>query len=273
MKKLFSIVLIGTLLFGSYSCENNKETAPEIPPYESMAIDFSQFTTKAAGDTTQLNYVSAGLTVFVWNVMLTGTLVVPVAAFAHSFQYEPEYMGDATWEWKYDVTGFVNTFKARMVGKIISDVVQWEMYISKEGIDPHEEFLWFEGTSNLAGDGGQWIIYHSYALQVPVLQIDWEKTGDEVGNIQYTYIRESDNGDQSQLTAGSYLTYGLTDNYFNAFYNIQFSNRSAPAETKTVNIEWSTTEYYGRIKAPHYFQGDNNWHCWDNTGYDMVCTE
>ena len=276
MKKLLSIVLIGAFLFGTFSCEDNKETAPEIPPYESMAVDFSQFTTenKSAGDTTQLNYVAAGLTVFVWNVTLSVTLAVPLTVFYHSFQYEPEFMGDATWEWKYDGTGLANTYKARLVGKVMSDVVQWQMFISKEGINAHEEFLWFEGTSNLAGDGGQWTLYHSYTIQEAVLQIDWEKTGDEIGNIQYTYIRESDNGDPNQLTDGSYLTYGLQDDYFNAFYNIQFNNRNeAASAVKNVNIEWSTTEYYGRIMAPHYYQGDDSWHCWDNMGYDMVCTE
>jgi hypothetical protein len=241
-----------------------------------MAIDFSKFSTKSAATTegeTKHNIIAAGLTVLFWNVTLTVTLVVPVAAFYQSFQHEAEFLGDATWQWKYDGTGMANTYKARLVGKIRSDDIKWEMYLAKEGIGAHEEFLWFEGTSNLDGNGGQWTLYHSYAVQEAVLQIDWEKTGDEVGNIKYTYIRESSNGDSKQLTSGSYLTYGLTDAELDAFYEIEYNQRDRDTtDMLNVDIEWSTTEYNGRIKAPHYIQfQDDLWHCWDSLGYDVDC--
>ncbi len=279
MRRISAIlVLISLGLIGFNSCKNdNKETPPELPPYESMAIDFSQFGTdgKAAidlnTDTTMINFAAAGLTVFFWNVTLTITLVVPVAAFYASFQNEAEYLGNGMWQWKYDVPGFANTYKARLTGKLQDNSVKWEMYISRTGINAHDEFLWFEGTSDFDGNGGQWILYHSYAVQEAVLQIDWEKTNDEIGDIKYTYIRESDNGDDNQLTSGSYLQYGLKDADLNAFYSIEYNQRNRDSsDMLNVDIEWSLTEYYGRIKAQHYFQ-DDDWHCWDSQGYDAVC--
>jgi hypothetical protein len=118
--------------------------------------------------------------------------------------------------------------------------------------------------------GGQWILNHSYADQAGVLQIDWSKTGDEIGDITYTYIHEADNADPNQLTAGSHLSYGLTENDLNAFYTVVYNTRNRAEEDMTVNIEWSSTEYNGRIKAEHYFQ-DTAWHCWDSQGNDVDC--
>jgi hypothetical protein len=159
-----------------------------------------------------------------------------------------------------------------MTGTIRAEDVKWEMYISKSGIGEHPEFLWFEGTSDLDGDGGQWILYQSYAVQEAALQIDWSKTGDEVGSVKYTYIKETDNLlEPQQLTEGSYLQYGLTDDVLNAFYNIDYNTRDrADSANYQVNIEWSTTAYNGRIKAEHYFH-NANWHCWDSLGFDTSC--
>lgn len=279
MKKiLLSILFVGfgAVLFNS--CEKNNEEPPQMPPYESMAIDFSKFTTEDkstadfATDTTAINFFSAGLTVLVWNTVLTGTLIVPVATFYQALNHTPVYLGDRVWEWKFDGTGFANTYHARLTGTIRENDVKWEMYISKSGIGAHGEFLWFEGTSDLDGNGGQWILYHSFMLQEAILQIDWEKTGDEIGSVKYTYIRESENVlEPQQLTVGSYLEYGLTEADLNAFYNIIYSTRDRSASTNLeVLIEWSTTEYNGRIKAEHYFQ-DTDWHCWDSLGYDAIC--
>ncbi|MBN1116753.1 MAG: hypothetical protein JXA77_06095 [Bacteroidales bacterium] len=278
MKKFISLLLLFSITLVIFNgCETTtNNTPPELPPYESMVIDFSKFnsgdkSTDDVQDSTMLNYAAAGLTVFFWNAALTVTLVVPVAAFAQSFNHQAEFLGDKTWQWTYDCNGLANTYTARLVGVLRSDDIKWEMYLSKAGVAAHEEFLWFEGTSDLDGNGGQWILYHSFALQEQVLQIDWEKTNDAVGLVKYTYVRESDNGDPNQLTAGSNLTYGLTDSVLDAFYSIDFNKRNRNAdENQSVEIEWSTTEYFGHIKALHYFQ-DENWHCWDSNGYDTDC--
>ncbi|MBN2486539.1 MAG: hypothetical protein JXB34_11250 [Bacteroidales bacterium] len=278
MKKyLLSLMFAGLMAVVFTSCEKNNEEPPVMPPYESMAIDFSKFsdnTKSAAGinaETTIWNFATASLTVFAWNVVLTGTLVVPVAAFSQAISKTPEYLGNKKWQWKFDASGMANTYHARMTGTIRENDVKWEMYISKTGVNAHDEFLWFEGTSKLDGNSGQWILYHSYALQEAVLQIDWAKAGNEVGSVKYTYIRESDNIDPNQLTNGSNLEYGLGSGTLDAFYNIDYNTRNrADSANLQVNIEWSTTLYNGRIKAEHFFK-DNIWHCWDSQGNDVVC--
>ena len=80
--------------------------------------------------------------------------------------------------------------KHSLTGEIRTSDVKWEMYISKEGIGAFSELLWYEGTSNLDGKSGQWILNHSQAFPEPMLQIDWKVTGEDVGYIKYTYIRD-----------------------------------------------------------------------------------
>lgn len=281
MKKILLPLLFGTFVFVlNTGCEKEKDPpAPHLPDFETMAIDFSKFTdqTKSAAlnDTTMNNYVAASLTAGYWNIMIGITLAVPVISFAECFNHEANYLGNNIWQWQYDVNVLGATYKARMTGELKTDRVKWEMYVSREGVGAFEEFKWFEGTSSSDGTHGEWKLYHSPLVREAVLQIDWKKTGYEIGEIRYTYIRESDNGDKKQLSKNSYLEYGLTEAFYNAFYNIHYTTRDIEAEGfLDVYIEWSTTEYNGRIKAAHFFPNDpDSWYCWNRHGYDTICPE
>jgi len=277
MKKIIKSLLVMavlTLIFTACEKTEDIEKAPDLPPYESMKLDFGDMASTekfAFENNSAINFTAAGLTVGAWNVMLTLTLAVPVGAFYHSFSNEPTYLGDQKWQWAYNVDVFGGKYNARLTGSIRTNDIKWEMYIAREGIGAHEEFLWFEGTSNLDGNSGQWIIYHGYDVQEATLQIDWQKTGDNIGSITYTYVRESDNGSNDQLAKNSYLAYGLQDATLDAFYNVHYVSRENLINGfNDVNIEWSTTTYNGKIKAEHYYQ-DNDWHCWDSNGYDTIC--
>lgn len=285
MKKILIILLAGIFIFPVFtSCEKDEETGtpPVLPPYESMAIDFSDFTdnSKSTTDlkmeftdlnlTSNVNYGWAGLTVLIWNVTLGSVLAVPVASFYASFNNVPTFIGDATWEWTYNVAGFASTYTARLTGQIRVNDVKWEMYITKTGIGGYDEFKWFEGTSDIDGNGGQWILYHSYNFQDPVLQIDWEKTSGEIGMVKYTYIRETDDSGETETFNGSYLEYGLQEDDYNAYYNVHAYAESVNDFVDTY-IEWNTTAYFGHIKAEHIYQ-DTEWHCWDTDGNDIDCS-
>lgn len=278
MKKLLNYVLVVTFLSVLFvSCEKKEDVKnpPELPPYESLAIDFETFgAQKSTNDVnSNVNIASAGVTVFVWNVMLTVTLVVPVAAFYGTINQEAEFIGDNTWQWVATVNAAGGTYESRLTGKLAGETVEWKMYVSKTGVGAFEDFLWFEGISAIAATNGQWILYHSPAVAEAVLQIDWEKTGEEIGEIKYTYIRVSDNGDVNQLAKDSYLQYGLTEAAYNAFYTVHAVKRTELANGfNDVFIEWNTTDKSGRIKALPYFH-DSEWHCWDSMGLDVVCGE
>jgi hypothetical protein len=178
-------------------------------------------------------------------------------------------MDNLTWQWQYSVEGFTSQYTARLVGKVLTNGVQWEMYISKKGIQPFDEFLWFEGISSTDGNSGQWILYHSAAFPERTIQIDWEKKEEKVGEIKYTYVRQNNDQGQKDNFNGSTLTYGLQNKEFDIYVNIHAYNE----QDKKFNdsfIEWSSKIYTGHVKAVNFFN-DNNWHCWDSEGNDTTC--
>ena len=264
------IVLAATMFLG---CKKQGD-APSLPPAESMTIDFSQFVigtksasilpdSKGISGVNNTNWTVAATVAGVWNSLLVVNLAVPVAAFHLAVENKPDYIDGKKWQWKYAAPVLGATYTARLTGEIRSSDVKWEMYISREGVGGFDEFKWFEGTTMLDGNSGQWILTHSQAQQVPMLQIDWEKSGSAIGSIKYTYIKEGD------PFRNSYILYGLNSNPLNAYYTVHFyeSNR---AKFVDVNIEWSTTGHNGHVKASDYFQ-DSNWHCWDSNGNDVTC--
>lgn len=283
MKKLLTALTILAIMNLTFtSCEQlTKETAPELPPLESMMGNLGDFDIedntkstspdfKFALEETMYNFKTSRFYVAYFNVILTGALGVPVAAFANSFNHTAEFMGDASWEWKYTVDGFGGAYTARLIGTVVSDRVNWEMYLERTGIEAFPEFLWFEGTSELDGMGGSWLLYHSYDYQVPMLQIDWQKSGDEVGDIVYTYVREKKNDGTNDLGTGSYIHAGKTDTELNAFYTIHVY-AAVEEQFVDLNIEWSISNYNGRVKSDFYTNG--TWQCWDTMGYDIECAE
>jgi hypothetical protein len=143
------------------------------------------------------------------------------------------------------------------------------MYLTKEGVQGFPEFKWFEGTSSLDGKSGAWTLYHSYQFQEAVLKMDWKRTNDEVGEVKYTYVRELDDNREINLFNGSWLTYGKQDDALDAFFKVHWWDAWTQKD-KDAEIMWSTSEYYGKVKNSHFF-GDEEWHCWDSYGYDMVC--
>jgi predicted small lipoprotein YifL len=275
MKKLLSfLMVIAVVNLMLTSCNLKQEDPPVLPPYESMVIDFSDFNNDAkaddlagkSADETMVNFAWAGWNVLVFNVILTVTLVVPVATFATAVnQTSPVFLGDATWQWSFTVDGFGGAYTARLTGEVRAEDAYWEMYVSKTGFGAFDEFMWYSGTSKLDGTGGQWILNHSHNFQEPMLQIDWESDGEEVGEIQYTIVRELNDARQPEPANGSYILAGRNTDELDAFYDIYL------AETpKYVFIEWSTETYNGRIMDEVFF-GDDDWHCWDTNGYDVVC--
>ncbi len=270
MKKIYSLVLI--LIFSSVfltECKKNKDigVAPDLPPAGSMTIDFSNFTSlKKSLDilpgqkgTENSNWDFAATVAGIWGLIINTTLAVPVASFQIAVNQQPVYLSDKTWQWSYNVTVANVTYKARLTGKIQTSNVEWKMYITKEGV--YTDFLWFEGTSKLDGTGGQWILYQSNDSPVALLQIDWTRSGDSIGSIKYTYIKSSD---QFQ---NSFIEYGLTSATLNAYYSIHYYNG---AKFSDVDVEWNTTTREGHVRSVDYL-GDSNWYCWDSNRVNVVC--
>ena len=274
MKKHYALSFTFILICGLFwSCEK-KGSPPTLPPAESMTIDFSNFVSnlksapvngllKSTLAVENTNWTVAATVAGWWNSILVINLAIPVAAFEIAANSSPTYLDNKTWQWKYSVPVLTATYTARLTGQVRSGDVKWEMYISKDGVGSFAEFLWYDGTTNSDGKKGTWTMKESQAEQVPMLQIDWFKSGTSIDSVKYTYVKSG------VAFEGSYIKYGHSSNTLNAYYTVHYWE---PIRSKMVdvNIEWSTALFNGRIKSVDYFQ-DTNWHCWDGNGNDIDC--
>jgi len=262
---LLMLVAISSSIFLS-SCKKKEDigTAPEVPPKGAFVMDYSTFqdndknlkSEKWAG-----NVLVAATQVSVWSIILTVGLAVPVAAYVEALKHVPEHSAGTTWLWQYEVPVGWATYTAKLYGTKEADQVTWEMYLSKNGDDNFQDFLWYEGYNNLTGTKGQWTLYKSNTDPTKYLQIDWTKNAeDTTGTIKYTNIVP--NGSEN----GGYITYGnAQEGEYNAYYHIY--NKGLDNLTQ---IEWSTENKNGHIKNPNWFK-DENWHCWGTDFSDIVC--
>ena len=288
MKNLVFFLAVLIVLPVFQGCEtDDKETPPDIPPVETMVMNLDIFnseedatalnlqdyirSTEVSEETlTTKNFGYAALTVVFWQLILAGNLAIPVASFGATVNQEAEFIGDATWQWQYNFQS-EGVYTARLTGEVRSEEIKWEMYISKEGVGAFDEVKWYEGTSALSGNSGEWILYQNPTDPVELLQIEWQKTGDEVGSIKYKYIKEENSLGEDDPVYGSYIRYGLVDAEYDAFYQVHIYNANT-TEFQDTDIEVNTTDSNGRIIAERIYS-DDKWHCWNSEGQDVDCDE
>jgi hypothetical protein len=273
------IIILSTIFI--IGCKKDNAEPPVLPPLSTMKIDFSDFTSgkksevingyeNATKGVANGNYQFASSVAGFWNLLLAINLTIPVTSFSESFNQTPAYLDNKTWQWTYSVNVLAGTYKARLTGQVRDNDVKWDMYVSKEGVGAFPEVRWFDGTSALDGNSGQWILYYSVAFPEPLLQIDWTLQNEVIVSIKYTYIRVKKDDRTTDPSYGSYIEYGLQNSSLNAFYNVHLHESVFTNSFVDVFIEWSTTNHNGHVKA-FYKYTDNNWHCWNSNGNDIVC--
>lgn len=272
LSKLITIALLsGMILMSSCSKDDpvapSQQAAPEIPPLSTLEMDFSSFDTtgtsklgKITGNGDQIrsdnNWRLAALKLGAWNLVLTINLVVPVAAFKASFTQTPEIQDDGSWTWSYN---FGIGQSAELTARPSGGNIIWEMRISKP--NTYTDFLWFTGESNITATEGSWQLFLNPQNPQPYLNIVWHRDPENgTADIRYTNVLAGDPGN-----GGSIFAAVTNDAPHDAIYQIRNT-----AINNEVDIEWSRTDFSGRIRDILVFS-DTDWHCWDSNFQDVDC--
>ncbi|MEP5613943.1 MAG: hypothetical protein ABJP45_16950 [Cyclobacteriaceae bacterium] len=267
MKNLATIILglflVSPLLLTNCSSDSDVDpgVAPEIPPLSTLVMDFDFTVEDEGGRTaTKANWGFSVFNVAFWNGAITLTFAIPVASFAESFNHTPTFDTDIQgWVWEYDHTVFGAEYQARLVGKLTTDAVEWDMFITSPGL--FTDFNWYSGTSALDGLSGQWILNQDPTMVKPFIQVDWNRSlSGELADIKYENIAAENIGNGSSI-------FFQVDNVgdYDRLYEIFSSTKS-----NTTEIEWSSTNKNGRIKDFLLFD-DEEYHCWDENQDDIDC--
>jgi hypothetical protein len=269
MKKVlqFSLVIIITTSI-LISCKKDKGNPPVLPPFETMYIDFSNFTSlKKSGQaepqakgTESSAWQFAATVSGVWNSLISSNIAIPLAAYDSAAKYNAVYVSQNNWQWSYEFTFDGVVYKSVLDGETSTNSIIWKMYLTRNSPGGYSDFLWMEGTSQADASHGQWIFYQSPLSPVKLFQTDWTKSGDQVTSVKYTYVIDDANKD-------SFIDFKITTNSsLDASYNIHFTDGTYSDS----DIEWNTVTRNGRLKCLDYLQ-DENWYCWDNNKINMIC--
>lgn len=263
--RFFLLILIASISLFNTSCDKeNLDERPELPPLESIQMSFSDFDTQPAGTKgitdTYYNFVHSYVNVAFWNGVAALTTALPVAAYLHLLNQDPEYLGDSTWEWTYDFTHNDIDYIATLTGERISnEEFSMEMVIATAAL-PALGTKWFDGIVRYDHTHAEWNLYYSEGgIAIKALEVEWDKDFElNTSEITYTYLVPG------QANTGSYITAGTDPALdYDAYYLISIS-------TGVINIEWDTDTKAGRVKDPVYFE-DSNWHCWNSYLLDIDC--
>lgn len=275
MKRSIYLFFILGLLFTLQSCnkddvQDNPQNlaAPSIPPASLFTIPTQSF--GVAGDKNTIstrndksNWVHAGLNVLVWNTVVFVNTAVPVAAFGHAFEYDPEYIGNLTWEWSYDYQSPPDhgskKYEVSLTGQYISDnnEVEWTMVVEEKGTS--NKFTWYEGIVSRDNKSGLFTINMNPNNPEPYMTLGFDvKVATEDITIRFTNVTEDAPGN------GDYIEW-RTDNgsEYDRAYDVFTENILLEIQANEVNEN-------GRVKDPKHFD-DSDWHCWNSNQVNIDC--
>jgi len=255
------LVIFGFFLILTSSCnKDNQEEPPELPPIESMLMDFSAFsqepTQAKSTQATYTNFLYSYTQVGVWSLAATLYSALPVAAYGHALQQSPVYLGDHAWEWSFDFILNGLQYSATLTGERLSnEEFSMEMMIGLTAA-PTPGVKWFDGVVRYDRTHATWTFYQEGS--VPVLEIEWNKDFEtEAADLTYTIIKSG------HTEEGSYISYTYTPG---AEYDAAFDVSVAAGMS---DIEWNTTTIKGHVMSVAYFQ-DDAWHCWDSQANGLM---
>lgn len=264
LKSLTALLLAATIIL--VSCNSDDEVipaypAPELPPVESMEMNFSNFNENNSGGrmASEENWTRAVVHVGVWNTILALNLAVPVASFKVAITQRPTYDANRElWVWRFDHTVLGRTYSFELTGKLIANTVEWNMYASEQ--NGFQNVLWYTGQMEVDGSSGYWLLNRDGDNPVTYIRADWEKSGSGIGFVKYTSV------ETGAYLEDSYIEYAQTNGSdFNRSYDIYIEK-----DDNMVEIDWHHENGNGRIKNPKFY-GDDNYRCWGADFQDEDC--
>jgi len=264
------LITVMVLIVSLFACEKNatepgKNTAPPLPPVESMKLDLSFFpkpSNNSLAKTTlsKQNFNNAALRVWIIHTAVALAAVAPTAVFAAAISQDAELQPDGKFHWIYTVQNNNDIFIADLAGWVDqqSTEVVWEMYVSSNTHSPElDHFLWYDGRSQIGNKEGWWLFYDdkSPASAIEVLKVDWQIPDANHREVVLSNVTQSSN------EYGDTLSYSIAD-YDN---NLIFFDASA---VKTNTIYWDSKTGAGFIEWFDYKDGARYY--WDGNQEDTT---
>jgi hypothetical protein len=254
LNQLVGVAMILSMI-ALFGCKKDKkESAPVLPPMSAFSIDLAAFTSDVPVKNTDSmsTYHAVVNAVGYWNVVLSLSLAIPVAAYAEALKQEAVRVDNDTWKWSYAVN---DIYSAQLVADVVSDSVYFSMYVTKA--EEFDSLLWFTGKCDILMTGGEWNLFDIPANpSVSWLKIKWNGNYEtETFDIRYTNVYPGNEYENS------YIEYGkTTDPDYDVYYDLYNS-----LSDLTYSVNYNTETEAG------YLAFNGNQYCWNKNHANCVC--
>ena len=272
-KSIFYFLAIGLLLI-LQSCAKDDNNAPDnlkAPELPSMAYFTIPTQTFGLVDNNEVsttrnnksNWIHAGLSILAWNSVVFVHTAVPIAAFGHAFDYEAVYIGDMTWEWKYEYQSPADQgskkYDVSLTGQYISDQeeVAWTMTVTEQGNGT--SFIWYEGVTAVGNTTGSFTVNKDPGNPKPYMNISYTRkpaSNDITIRFSNVDVDAEGYGDYIEWRTSNGADYDRAYDVFN--------------KNDLLEIEGNSINENGRVKHPSHFN-DSEWHCWNSNKVNIDC--
>ena|SRR3990172_3812755 len=243
------------------------DTPPNIPaPSQTMQLDrdvLDLFTPGGLGKSSQIlpkqNWLTAAFIVWAFNIAVLVGLSIPALATAAALSVEPTLETDGKWHWVYSYPATNPTLELELTGQVKPQVIEWEMFVTRQLPTPLTDFLWYRGESKINGESGFWLFFNDRkpAESAEIVQIDWQVKADLDRTLQFSDKNVDSDG------FGNTLTYSIKDSIATVLF-------AEAASSDTTKISWNTETQAGYIITPDYNNGAQA--CWDENLDNTDCS-
>jgi len=260
-------VFVAVLVLLTISCTDNpatiSEKPPQLPPVNSMEMDFSNFQHKqkstGANNLSTDNFTRASGAALLMKGIVGLNLAIPKLLLKAAQNADAQLNDASKWEWNYSKTSDSNTYSVRLVAsRNGNDKVNWEFYVTSTNLGLEDQ-LFFSGTTNTDGTSGIWTYYslQNTNSQEVVSQINWTVNGsnDVSLKLEVKSDRNNHQGDFIEYTFDGTLK---TATYYDA------------SSGETTKIQINVNTHAGYISSPNYNSGEKA--CWDSNYQDTTCS-
>lgn len=261
LQKISVLLLIAGLIVTSCNDDPaslNGDEPPQLPPIESMEVDFSTFEdNQQAKAKANSNFAQAALRALVMKAAIDFNLAIPRALLAAAAESEAEFNDEGEWVWSYTHNAGEDTFEVRLVAtRQDNDSVRWQFFVTNSMLEI-ENKLFFDGTTTADGSQGTWTYYNlSGEGNEPVSNIEWSVTGEEEVSLRLEVVSDRFNNE------GDFIEYSFDGTVKHAvYYNA--------GEDETTELQWNVGTKAGYLIAPNYNNGEQA--CWDENFEDISC--
>lgn len=258
IKRSILCLFITAGVFISCSDSNNDVIAPQLPPSNSMNIDFSEIEQSGNNKTAAgTNFNAALFRVGIAKLILDANVAIPKFLITAAQNKSPEEISSSEYQWRYSANNQETNFAILLTANVdANDNVEWRFYVTTNATNPPlNNALLFAGDADYDGTDGTWMYYNG-SDEEPLSLLKWDVDSPNDVVLNFTVLSNRNGNQDSEINY----------TYNGKIKTVTYIDGSNDTQT---TIEYNVETKAGFIISPDYNEGEKS--CWDTSLNNVPC--